>query len=158
MGLFFFFLKMRFYTCQSENILECSFPSNFSVLVFPFPVFYKFWPSEGVHIYRRTCLKRPLYWPQKCGLSKQVVSGDRFSYIEMQVLTKMHVKSVKTGGPSRQSLKTGFTVYVENLNRIFCSIYSHRSIILPVCIISTSDTILSMCFLAATRPWSINIL
>ncbi len=23
------------------------------------------------------------HWPQKCGLSRQVVSGDRFSYIEM---------------------------------------------------------------------------
>ncbi len=33
--------------------------------------------------YSRTSLERPLHWPQKCGLSRQVVSGDRFSYIEV---------------------------------------------------------------------------
>ena len=33
--------------------------------------------------YSGTCLERPPNWPQKCGLSKQVVYGDRFSYIEM---------------------------------------------------------------------------
>ena len=26
------------------------------------------------------CLERPPHWPQKCGLSKQVVFGDTFSY------------------------------------------------------------------------------
>ncbi len=33
--------------------------------------------------YSRTCLERPPHLTQKCGLSRQVVSGDRFSYIEM---------------------------------------------------------------------------
>ncbi len=28
-------------------------------------------------------LERPPHWPQKCRLSRQVVSGDRFSYIEI---------------------------------------------------------------------------
>ncbi len=34
-------------------------------------------------VYSRTYLERPPHWPQKCGLSRQVVSGDRFNYIEM---------------------------------------------------------------------------
>ncbi len=29
------------------------------------------------------CLERPPHWPQKCSLSRQVVSSDRFSYIEI---------------------------------------------------------------------------
>ncbi len=34
-------------------------------------------------LYSRTCLERPPHWPQICGPSRQVVSGDRFSYIEI---------------------------------------------------------------------------
>ena len=34
-------------------------------------------------ICNRTFLERPPHWPQKCGLSRQLVSGDRFSYIEI---------------------------------------------------------------------------
>ncbi len=34
-------------------------------------------------VYSGTCLERPPHWPQKCGLSSQVVSGDRFSCTEM---------------------------------------------------------------------------
>ncbi len=39
------------------------------------------WRTKGTE-YSRICLERPQNWPQKCGLSRQVVSGDRFSYIE----------------------------------------------------------------------------
>ncbi len=38
--------------------------------------------AEGC-MYSRTRLERPPHWPQKCGLSRQVVSGDRFRYIEL---------------------------------------------------------------------------
>ena len=34
-------------------------------------------------IYSGTCLERPPHWTYKCGLSRQVVFGDRFNYIEM---------------------------------------------------------------------------
>ncbi len=47
--------------------------------------------NQKIHI-QRNCLERPPRWPQKCGLSRQVVSGDRFSYIEMYryvILPKM---------------------------------------------------------------------
>ena len=35
-------------------------------------------PSKRLS-YSRTCFERPSLWPQKYGLSRQVVSGDRFS-------------------------------------------------------------------------------
>ncbi len=50
------------------------------------------------------------HWPQKCGLSRQVISGDRFICIEIWILPP-NVWSFKTCGLSWQwSLKTGFTV------------------------------------------------
>ncbi len=36
--------------------------------------------------YIQNCLERPLPWPYKRGLSRQVVFGDRFNYIELQDL------------------------------------------------------------------------
>ncbi len=74
------------------------------------------WPSVAWHPnetdYSRTYLERPPHWPQKCGLSRQVVSGDRFSYIEVSPSAKI-MWSVKTVGLSWQwSLKTGFTVFM----------------------------------------------
>ncbi len=61
--------------------------------------------------YSRTCLERPPLWPQKCGLSSQVVSDDRFSCIDMLVLLPKLGGLSKTSGLSWQwSLKTGFTV------------------------------------------------
>ena len=61
--------------------------------------------------YSRTCFERPPHWPQKCGLSRQVVSCERFSYIEILFSDAKNVWSIKTGGLSWQwSLKTGFTV------------------------------------------------
>ncbi len=51
--------------------------------------------------YSRTCLERLPHWPQKYGLSRQVVSGDRFSYIEMKVLLP------KVPGLSRQVVSHG---------------------------------------------------
>ncbi len=57
-------------------------------------------------IYSRTCLERPPNWTHKCGLSRQVVFGDRFNYI-----SDRNNWAFKTGGLSWQwSLKTGFTV------------------------------------------------
>ncbi len=61
---------------------------------------------SAVCLYSRTCLQRAPYWPQKCGLSRQVVSGDRFSYTEMYFLLQEgkvgpsaeNAWSVKTGG------------------------------------------------------------
>ncbi len=63
-------------------------------------VTWKFIVSSQVLKYT---VERSPHWPQKCGLL-WVVSGDRFSYIEMQVLLpKMH-------GLSRQVV-AGFTIY-----------------------------------------------
>ncbi len=39
--------------------------------------------NKNLTVYSKTCLERPLHRPQKCGLGRQVVSGDRFNYIEM---------------------------------------------------------------------------
>ncbi len=42
-------------------------------------------------LYSRTCLEKTPHWPQGCGLSRQVISGVWFSYIEMKVvLPKMY--------------------------------------------------------------------
>ncbi len=65
--------------------------------------------------YSRTCLERPPHWPQKCGLSRQVVFGDRFSYIEMQIiLPKMHGPSIQVishvSGLSRQASVYFFSI------------------------------------------------
>ncbi len=38
--------------------------------------------TSGAALVRRTCLERPPHWLQKCGLSRQVVSGDRLSYLK----------------------------------------------------------------------------
>ncbi len=62
-------------------------------------------------LYSRTCLERPPHWLQKCGLSRQVVSGDRFSYIEMWVLPNIcglsrQVVSLGSGLPRQISLYT----------------------------------------------------
>ncbi len=59
---------------------------------------------DTVYTYSITCYERPLYmlyWTQKCGLSRQVVSGDRFSYIEMWFLLP------KMCGLSRQVVSHG---------------------------------------------------
>ncbi len=37
-------------------------------------------------LYGRASLERPPHWPQKCGLPRQVVSGNRFSYWYTNVL------------------------------------------------------------------------
>ena len=43
----------------------------------------------GIHRYMykysRTPLKRPLHCPYECGLLRQVVFGDRFSYIKIEM-------------------------------------------------------------------------
>ncbi len=52
-------------------------------------------------MYSETSLERPPHWPQKCGLSRQVVSGDRFSCIEMYV----HLPKMR--GQSRQVVSHG---------------------------------------------------
>ncbi len=49
-------------------------------------------------------LERPPQWPQKCGMSKQVVSGDRFSFTAMYFLLPRQVVCHGSG------LKTGFTL------------------------------------------------
>ncbi len=68
--------------------------------------------SPHFYMYSTTCLERPPHRPQKCGLSQQVVSGDRFSYIWNIGLYAKNVWSVKTGGLSWQwSLKIGSTVF-----------------------------------------------
>ncbi len=72
-------------------------------------------PGHSIHStrYSRTCLERPPHWPQKCGLSRQVVSRDTGSDIFKYRSFSKNVWFVKTGGPSWQwSLKTGFIVHV----------------------------------------------
>ncbi len=39
--------------------------------------------GQPASVYSRTCLEIPPYWPLKSGLSRRVVFGDRFNYIEM---------------------------------------------------------------------------
>ncbi len=64
--------------------------------------------------YSKTYLERPPYWPQKCGLSRQVVSGDRFSYIEMYIfLPKMH-------GLSRQVVSDGSGGILRQVSLYIC--------------------------------------
>ncbi len=79
--------------------------------------------------YNETGLERPLHWPYKYGLSRQVYFHDRFSCIAMREPLPW-----KYGcGPSKQvviwqwSLKTGFTVYVPidmvpSISSIFCHV------------------------------------
>ncbi len=51
--------------------------------------------------YSRPCLERPPHWPHKCGLSRQVIFGDRFNYIDMPDLLPV------IAGLSRQPVSHG---------------------------------------------------
>ncbi len=48
--------------------------------------------------YSRTCLERPPHWPKICGLSRQVVSGDRIQLYWNVGPSAKNVCSVKTDG------------------------------------------------------------
>ncbi len=102
-----------------EFDLHCHSSSNDMVSVdSPYMVSYlsrSLWWNLTVLLdspYSRSCLERPPLQTQKCGLSRQVVFGDRFNCIEMYWPSTRNVWFFKTGGLSWQwSLKTGFTVY-----------------------------------------------
>ncbi len=55
---------------------------------------------------------------KNCGLSRQVVSGDRFSYIEMQVLLPKKCRLSRLGLSWQWSLMTDFTVYPVRYIRV----------------------------------------
>ncbi len=69
---------------------------------------YNYLPKAN--LYSRTSKERPAHWPQKCGLSIQVVSVIGSDILKYKSFCQKCV-SVKTGGLSLQwSLKTSFTV------------------------------------------------
>ena len=65
--------------------------------------------------YSTTCLERPPLRPQKCGFSRQMVSGDTFSCIEMVLLPKMC-------GLSRQVISHGSGLSIQvSLYKYMCN-------------------------------------
>ena len=64
-------------------------------------------------LYSRTCFGRPPLQHTKSGLSRQVVSHSRSSYITVTNDPSLELWSLKTGGlPRQRSPKTGSTVYI----------------------------------------------
>ncbi len=104
----------KFKTPMKENLQNIKYMTIKHALVYVLSHHPRVLGSDNLifNLYSRTFLVRPPHWPQNCGLSRQVVFGDRFSYVENIGPSAKNVWSFKTGGLSWQwSLKTGFTLY-----------------------------------------------